>query len=329
MSKAKMSGTPEQKRIQLEAERKWVMNRHYDVDWKRVDDFIKANWPTGQTSDKIDNDSLVTSTISTSPDSSVLLLSVGLHEFAYNTCSMDDDDRELHPWLISQLFEENEPLARYITETWQEMAVPNGQRERVDTIAKHIVYDLMDGKMPPQMKALTCDDNANVRVRIKQLEIWSHPRRDAPLDRVLEKKFEDNFKRERSDLKKYPRTIRNIAGNGKIKPELKKKRLSEEKEKFEEQFSKFYDYYLQLENDKCIPTSYQFPTLQLALQTGDDEPDDRYGNTFTGVYSTHDNEVHLKFPANNQTARPLPTKEEVFNQLLGQTGLVYGDFFQD
>lgn len=320
-----MSGTPEQKRKELKTEQKWVKDRHYEVDWKRVSDFIKENWPTGQTSDKIDNDSFVTSSISTSSDSSVLVLSVGIHKFAYSTCSMN----ELRPWLISQVFGVNGPLARHITETWQEMAVPNGQRERVDKIAKHIVYDLTDGTMSPQMKALTCDDNANVRVRIKQLEIWSHPRRDAPLDRVLEEKFEDNFKRERSDLKKYPRTIRNIAGNGKIKPELKKKRLSEEKEKFKKQFSEFYDYYRQLQRDKCIPTSYQFPTLQLALQTGDDEPD-RYGNTFTGIYFAHHNEVHLKFAVNNnEMAHPLPTEEEVFNQLLGDTGLVYRDVFLD
>lgn len=323
MSKAKMSGTPEQKRKELKTEQKWVKDRHYEVDWKRVSDFIKENWPTGQTSGKIDNDSIVTSSISTSSDSSVLVLSVGLHKFAYSTCSMN----ELRPWLISQVFEVNGPLARHITETWQEMAVPNGQRERVDTIAKHIVYDLTDATMPPQMKALTCDNNGNVRVHIKQLQIWSHPRRDAPLDTVLEEKFSHKFKRERSYLKKYPENIDKIKDNAGIKQEVKEERLIEEKKKFEEQFSKFYDYYRQLENDKCIPTSYRFPTLQLALQTGDDEPDDRYGNTFTGVYSTHDNEVHLEFAANNNpTARPLPTKEEVFNQLLG---LVYGDFFQD
>lgn len=321
-----MSGIPEQKKKELETEQKWVKNRHYDVDWKRVDDFIKEKWPTGQASDKIDNDSLVTSTISTSSDSSVLVLSVGFHKFAYNTCSMN----KLRPWLISQLFEENGPLARHITETWQEMAVPNGQRERVDTIAKHIVYDLTDHKMPPQMKALTCDNKANVRVRINQLKIWSHPRRDPPLDRVLEEKFGVNFKREWSNLKKYPKTIGKITGNDKIKQDVKEKRLNEEKEKFKKQFSKFYDYYRQLEHDKCIPTSYQFPTIQIALQTGDDEDDDRYGNTFTGYYFTHDNEVHLKFAVNNKLmAWPLPTMKEVFNKRLGDTGLVYGDFFQD
>ena len=311
-----MSGTPEQERVR---------ERHNGA-WKRVDHFLKSKWPTGELDGKLKNDNVVTSAISTSSDSSVLILSVGFHNFVYNSFS----NNEFRPWLLNQhSSKENEALAKHITETWQKMAVPNDQTQRVNTIAKHIVYDLTDETTDPQMKALICDDNGNVRVRIHQLEIWSHPRRDAPLDRVLEEKFGDTFKRERSYLKKYPENIGKITDNAHIKQEVKQKRLIEEKKKFEEQFSKFYEYYRQLENDRCIPTSYQFPTLQLALQTGDDEPDDRYGNTFTGVYSTHDNEVHLKFPANNQTARPLPTKEEVFNQLLGQTGLVYGDFFQD
>ena len=322
-----MSGTPEQNQTEQETERERVRKRHTGADWDRVTDFIEREWPTGEPSGPLNNDIIVTSTFSTSSDSSVLMLSLGSHDLAYNSFS----NNELSPWLITQhRAEENEALARHITETWQGMAVPNGQRQRVDTIAKHIVYDLTDDTMLPQMRALTCGDNGNVRVRINQLQIWSHPRRDAPLDTVLEEKFGVNFKRERSDLEKYPKTIGKITGNDNIRQDVKEKRLFEEKEKFKEKFSKFYDYYRQLEHGNCIPTSYQFPTLQLALQTGDDEPDDRYGNTFTGVYSTHDNEVHLKFAVNNDVmAQPLPTKEEVFIQLLGQTGLVYGNFFQD
>lgn len=129
-------------------QRERVHKRHHSVDWKTVFDFIKKEWPTRPTNRPVDIGSMVTISISTSSRSSVLLLSVGPHVFAHSTFS----NNELHPWLISQYVEENEALARHITEEWQKMAVPNGKRQWVDTIAKHIVYDftnVTNEKSPP------------------------------------------------------------------------------------------------------------------------------------------------------------------------------------
>ena len=178
------------------------------------------------------------------------------------------------------------------------------------------------------MRPLTCDENANVRLPIEDLQIWSHPRRDEPLDRVL--KEQEDFKRSESKLKRYPQTIRNISENVKIEQSLKRERLIAEREKFKRELEKFYnDYYCELEKKKCIPTSYKFPTIQLALETGDDQPDDRYGNTFSGYYCTTANEVHQKFPVDNNLQEcPLPTMEMVCDKLLGDSGLVYRDIFQ-
>lgn len=161
-----MSGTPEP-----DEKQKWVSNRHWNVDWKRVDEFLRK-WPTGEPSGKLKNDITVTSTISTSLDSSVLLLTLG--DYTYR--NTEDDPR---PWLVTHHdAKENKALASHITERWEEMAVPNVQKALVDTITKHIVYDLTNVQILPQMRALTCDEEGNVGVRIKMLQIWSDPRRD-------------------------------------------------------------------------------------------------------------------------------------------------------
>lgn len=310
------------------SQREIVYERHYRVDRKTVRDFIEKEWPPRPIYRRVDIGSMVTISISTSLRSSVLLLSVGLHVFALSTTSKN----ELHPWIITQDVEHNEALARHITEEWQKMAVPNGKRQWVDTIAKHIVYDFTnvtnEKSTPPQMRPLTCDENANVRLRIEDLQIWSHPRRDEPLNRVL--KEQEGFKRSESKLKRYPQTIRNISENVKIEQSLKQERLIAEKEKFKGELEKFYnDYYCKLE-EKCIPMSYKFPTVQLALETGDGQTDDRYGDTVSGYYPTTANEVHQKFPVdNNLQEYPLPTMEMVCDKLLGDSGLVYRDIFQD
>lgn len=320
MADAKMSGAPEQTRTEPEKERERVTKRHFGDDWNRVSDFL-SEWlriPTGQPGGeqpKLKNDFVVTSTLSTSLYSSVLLLSLG-------DCTYRNIENDLRPWLVNQhSVQVNEALARHITKTWLKMAVPKDQREQVGTIKKHMVYDLTDDKISPQMKALTCDDDGNVYVHINQLLIWSQPRRDESLDRKLEERFRE-FEEDRSCLKEHLKTISTIGQNDNT-------RLFDEKEKFKDKFSKFYDCYRQLEREKCIPPCYKFPTIQLALQTGKGERDG-CGNTFTGISSAHDNEVPQKFAEdNNQMAQPLPTEEEVFNQLLGDTRLVYRDFFQD
>ena len=168
-----MSGTPEQNRTEPEKERGRVMKRHFGADWKRVDDFL-SEWRTDEPGGKVKKDITVTSTISTSLDSSVLLLSIG--DYTYR-----NTENDLRPWLITQHSAQvNEALARHITKEWRKMPVPEGLREQVDTITQHIVYQLTNDQMRPQMRALTCDGEGKVSVRINKLHIWSQPRRDAP-----------------------------------------------------------------------------------------------------------------------------------------------------
>lgn len=288
-------------------------------------DFIKEEWPTARTNEPVNMGSFVTLAVSTSLRSSVLLLSVGLNSmFTRNTFSKN----VLHPWLLYQDTEQNEALARHITKKWQEMVVPNGQRQRVNTIAKHIVYDFTDDTKLPEMRPLKCDDNANVRVHVEDLQIWSHPRRDEPLTRVLE--GTRGFTQARGYFREtYPQSIKDIIENDKIKN--KEERLTTVKNKCKEKFDKFYsDYYCKLEAEKRIPTSYEFPTLQLALETGVGQPSQRYGDTFSGCYSAKDNEVHQKFPVDDKLPkRPLPTKEEVFEELMKLAEVVCKDVRQD
>ncbi|XP_015749214.1 PREDICTED: uncharacterized protein LOC107328986 isoform X2 [Acropora digitifera] len=159
-----MSGTPEP-----DEKQKWVLNRHWDVDWKRVDEFLSI-WPTDEPSGKLKNDIAVTSTISTSLDSSVLLLTLG--DYTYRDTG--DDPR---PWLVNPHgVKQSKALASHISETWEKIEVPFDQREQVKTLKKYVVYDLRND----QMAALTCDGEGNVSVRINKLQIRSEPRRDAP-----------------------------------------------------------------------------------------------------------------------------------------------------
>ena len=303
----------------------WVRNRHIE-DLKRMDAFIERGWPTDTTSEPVDMGSMVTLAMSTSSRSSVLLLAVGVDsKFTHNTLSLSKDNRLIHPWLIEQDAKENRALATYITEEWKKMVVPNGQRQQVDTIAKYIVYNFSDDKKLPEMVPLECDKKANVRVLIEDLEIWSHPRRDEPLKRVLEKT--KGFTQDRGYFVKiYPNSIRNIIQNKRIKD--KEKRLITAKEKCGEKFDIFYSkYYCEL---KAIPTSYEFPTIQLELKTGGGQPSKRYGGTFSGWFSAKANKVHQKFPVDEKLPKwPLPTKENVFDELMKCAESVYEDVRQD
>lgn len=297
------------------------VNRRHSQDIDNVRTFIQQNFPQELRYEPVDNSSSVAYAISTTLCSSVLVFSVGVQSvFTRNTYS----ENPLNPWLVHEDFKENRVLANFITEKWTAMHVPNGQRERVDTIAKHIVYELKNGQFVE--RELTCDDNGNVRVQVSDLEIWSHPRRKEPLVAVLEEKFGEDFKRQRSRVKGLPTAIDKISNNGKIPDEVKKQRLREKRKTLKEEFEKFYEYYRQLENENCIPTSYQYATLQLAVLCND-----RYGDTFAGVYPPTDNKVHMKFPADSAVQPfPLPTEEEVFNELMeGTSGLQYKDLSLD
>lgn len=314
MSKAGMCPTQEQE---------WVYKRH-NQDMKRMYAFIKEEWPTARTDEPVNMGSFVVAAMSTSLRSSVLLLSVGLKSmFTRNTYSHNGS----HPWLIYQDGVQNEALGRYITEEWEKMVVPNGQRQRVNTIAKHIVYDFTDDKNPPEMKPLECDEGATVRVSVNDFKIWSHPRRNEPLDRVL--KDTDGFKQDRGYfVTAYPRKIKKIRQNDQI--EDKEQSIISETEKFKKKFDKFYiDYYCELEEHR-IPTSYRFPTLQLELKTDVGQDSQRYGNTSSGCYSRNDNEVHHEFSVDEKLPEePLPTKEMVLDELLECAKSQYEDVRKD
>lgn len=285
---------------------------------------MQQNWPQELRNVPVDMSALVAYAISTTLRSSVVLFSVGIKSvFTRDTYSANASN----PWLIYQNCEENKDLANFITEIWTAMHVP--KRERVDTIAKHIVYELKNGQF--ERIELTCDDNGNVRVQVSDLEIWSHPRRREPLVAALEEKFGEDFKRQRSRVKGLPTAIDKISNNGKIPDQVKKERLREKRKTLKAEFEKFYEYYRRLENENCIPTSYQYATLQLAVLCDGDQPYDRYGGTFAGVYPPTDNKVHMKFPADSGVEPfPLPTEEKVFNELMeGTLGLQYKDIFQD
>ena len=311
-------------------EQEWVRNRHYE-DWERMDAFIEKEWPTVRTNVPLDMGSMVTLAISTSLRSSVLLLAVGVDsKFTHNTFSKN----ELHPWIITQDAKENRALARHITEEWQKMVVPNlnGLRQRVDTIAKHMVFDFTDYKKFPKMIPLECDKKANVRVHIEDLEIWSHPRRDEPLQRVLKetKRFTQDWG---YFVKIYLKDIiRDFIKKDQIKDE--EERLIAARKKCAEKLDEFYSkYYCKLEAEGLIPTSYEFPTLQLALKTDVGLPkksSQRYGDTFSGCFLAKDNEVHQKFPVDQKLQKwPLPTKEKVFEELMKRAESVYKDVRQD
>ena len=171
-----MSGTLEQNRTVLDEYWEQVRQRHFGANWERVNHFLKSKWPPDKPDGKLKNDITVTSTISTSSDSSVLLLALG-------DCTYMDTGDDPRPWFVSQHgTQENKALASHITETWEKIDVPIDQREQVKTITKYVVYDLTNDQIPPQMTALTCDGEGNVSVRINKLLIRSQPRRDAPQD---------------------------------------------------------------------------------------------------------------------------------------------------
>ena len=295
-----------------------VFDMHHK-DIGRVNDFIRSEWPQQpHSAEKLDMNSFVAWAVSTTQNSTVLLMSIGLDSvFTYNTYSSNPHN----PWLISQDAEHNKDLKQHIVETWQGMEVPNDLRDRVDQIAKHVFYEYERETGQFILKPLEWDGNANVRVHIRDINIWSHPPRDDPLRRVLEQT--PGFEQKEGNLLNAARGIQKISENPNIPSHKKNESLQRQKDKVRQKFIDYYKYFSDLECSGHIPESYKSSTLQLAAGP------DRYGNASSGVYGANDDEVHHKFPDSNKLqVRGIPSKKEVFDRLLKDScGLSYDEFF--
>ena len=295
-----------------------VFDMHHK-DIGRVNDFIRSEWPQQpHSAEKLDMNSFVAWAVSTTQNSTVLLMSIGLDSvFTYNTYSRNP----LNPWLISQGAEHNKDLKQHIVETWQGMEVPNDLRDRVDQIAKHVFYEYERETGKFILKPLEWDGNANVRVYIRDINIWSHPPRDDPLRRVLEQT--PDFEQKEGNLLNAARGIQKISENPNIPSHKKNESLQRQKDKVRQKFIDYYKYFSDLECSGHIPESYKSSTLQLAAGP------DRYGNASSGVYGANDDEVHHKFPDSNKLqVRGIPSMKEVFDRLLKDScGLSYDEFF--
>lgn len=296
--------------------------RTHKADKDRVPDFIHSQWPPPPPAEKLDMNSFVTWAVSTTRRSTVVLFAIGSHSvFTRNTYSRN----EHNPWLIFQRPVENRALAQHIAEKWQEMQVPNDQRDRVDQIAKHVVYEYDRETNSFILRPLRCSVKANVSVHIKDIKIWSHPPRDKPLLRVLPNK--PCFKQTEANLRRAARRIRRICENPKIPEEKRDEKLHSQKCIVRQKFKEYYHKYFCGWDYHNIPGSYLFPTLQLSLEQQGGQPD-RYGNATAGVYGANDGEVHHKFSASG-IPRFLPSEKEVFdNWLKFPCGLTYAELFQ-
>ena len=304
--------------MQTEEQRK-VFHKHHE-DIRRVDDFIQSQWPRQPPSaEKLDMKSFVAWAVSTTQNSTVLLFANGLHSvFTHTTYSKNP----CNPWLISQFAVENEALAKHIAETWQGMQVPNGQRGRVDQIAKHVIYEYENSFT---LVPLECDGDANVRVHVKDINIWSHPPRDDPLRRKLEE--DRRFNQTAGNLNAAAKQIKKIRDNAAIPEDLRDVRLQRQKSVVRQRFREYYRTYFCGLARHNIPRSYQFPTLQLAVKREGAQPD-RYGDAMAGVYEANHDAVHHKFSASG-IPRILPSEKEVFdNWLEFPCGLTYAELFQ-
>ena len=289
-----------------------VLRQHH-ANQASARDFIDQ-WQVPATNDNpIDMNSMITYAVSTTSGSSLLLIAKGIGSvFTRDTYSADPEN----PWLIFQHGEENQTLAQHVQERWDNMAVhQNGNRVEVNKIAAHVLYQRQNGKwvlVPAQ-----CDSSNNVRFKVNDIEIWSHPPRDEPLMTVLREN--EIFRRAEGDLKQSGKALNGIKRDTKIPPDKKQQAVKSKLDAIKQKFLQIYGLY---EGFKPLPDSYQWPTLQLGQRTsttGDGTELQRYGGTFAGVYGSFANPVHHIFPAPHvQLPRGLPTQETVFYNLLPQ-----------
>ena len=286
-----------------------VLDRHND-DKDRLNAFINDRWP-GQQNDApvVDADTCCLS-VSTTLESTVFLLSIGPDsKFTYNSYSKDDEN----PWLISIFFPKNPDLASFIRQEWGEMfhreGLPNDGQNPINDIAPHVLFDATDALVLPQLINLTCDGN-NVRANVRDIEVWSHPPRDEPLMAVINKNHE--CKQMLGHVKSSASQWINTPNDPNIPPGLIQQRQEERRIQTKRSFEKLYERHASILGPNNLPTSFQWPTIQLLESAGQNEQ--RYGGTAAGVYDGRDDESHNKFSNIGVQARN--TMEDVFHALL-------------
>ena len=286
--------------------REFVRRRHSEDQFTLAPAFIERDWPP-LPYNRLTNEASVCCAVSTTELSTVMILSKGVGSmFTRNTLSVVEGQ----PWLIGQDLLVNKHLSDHISALWSEKKIhPDGNPDLVNQIAEHIVYECINRKERKwRCLPIVADENNVIRFATGDFVMWSHPPRDEPLRTVLRES--DDFNQAVGDLKrlffKWNSTLHNPTIPNDRRPGIQANDLDQIRTKFAEVY-RFYE-----DKKACLPSSYKWPTLQLGLTNGDQ----RYGETFAGVYMRCDNEVHHKFAALNEEARALPSEEEVFNELL-------------
>lgn len=319
-------------------------------DERSANEFIDTTWPTPEPEDREDermsNSSFITYAVSTTLNSSVLLIARGLDTlFTRNTFSEDPSN----PWLVFQDVKDNQELAQHIQNCWEEMNIQApGDRTEVDKIAPHILYrrdrreetsgccyhlktifcqrERNEWMLVPLANDCVAADNT-VRFRVEDIEIWTHPPRDEALMRTLTNV--EGFNRVQGDLRSFVVGWTRIRNNPNIPADKKPGALEEQRVKIKNKFVELYQFYETLDPE-AVPVSYQYPTIQLGQRKRNSAELQRYGRTFAGVYGTFDNETHMKYPAPNATEpRQLPSEADVYNKLVGlYSGLSFEDMIR-
>lgn len=264
--------------------------------------FIAKKWPVDKRprSAQIDMNSYITYAVSTTLESSLLLIAKGSETmFTRNTCSVDPGN----PWLIFQHAQENQALARHVQEKWEKLTIhPNGNREEVDKIAAHVLYQ-RKGSNWVLVPLPSADDKNVIRYEAGNTLIWSHPPRDKALTKVLRKV--ENFSQVEEDLKLFCEEWTDMKNDEGIPEDEKEGALAQQRDKIKEKFLEMYGFYTNL---KPLPNSYLWPTLQLGIRNADGSL-----QRHRGTYTTFTNEVHHKFCASGVKKRPLPEMETVYD----------------
>ena len=283
-------------------------------DMRRLSAFINYNWPWPriQQNGRVDGANVCCLSVSTTLHSTVFLLSIGLDSaFTRNTYSADANN----PWLISSDVVKNPRLANFIRQKWNVMLrrarLRNDSQNPINDIAPHVLFHATDARDHPQLINLTCDGN-NVRAneRIHDIEVWSHPPRDEPLMTVI---------RENRECSQMLGRVRHSASQWKDTPtatniplRLRQQRQKERRIQTKRSFENLYERHATILGPNNLPTSFQWPTIQLLQSAGQNEQ--RYGGTAAGVYDGRANEAHNQFSNIGVQARN--TKRDVFHALL-------------
>ena len=309
-------------------EQQTVLNRHnYDI--ALADTFILNHWPqNAEHETHVDQDKMVFYTVSTTLETTFLLLSAGIRtNFTRNTYSANVN----HPWLISSLMVDN-PNTNLATDInfWFSSQIPNFDPQLANILAPFMIFELnrVDIGRTAWRSVLLNADEQNILARFEDVTIWIHPPRDKPLNNVLENEHVNGVKflQYHGNLLSQMRALNKLYIDA--NPRITEQSKEDKKNVVREMFNNLHKVYKRVQ----LPNSYKWPTLQLEYGN------QRYGETFAGVYDAHSNEVHHPFPAAGVEARQRPnwTQRDMWTELriLARFGeevsiqLEYGNMFQ-